>query len=62
MKIYQEEGILAYWKGNGVNIIRIFPYSAAQFMSHEQYKGMLATEDGALTVPRRLAAGALAVS
>lgn len=26
----REEGFLAFWKGNGVNIIRIFPYSAAQ--------------------------------
>jgi hypothetical protein len=25
-----EEGFLAFWKGNGVNIIRIFPYSAGE--------------------------------
>ena len=29
-KIAREEGVRAFWKGNGVNIIRIFPYSAAQ--------------------------------
>lgn len=28
VKIYREEGVWAYWKGNGVNVVRIFPYSA----------------------------------
>jgi hypothetical protein len=28
--ICSEEGFLAFWKGNGVNIIRIFPYSAGE--------------------------------
>lgn len=60
MKIYSEEGILAFWKGNGTNIIRIFPYSAAQLMANDQYKRLLATEDGELTVARRLLSGALA--
>ena len=55
-----EEGILAFWKGNGTNIIRIFPYSAAQLMANDQYKRLLATEDGELTVARRLLSGALA--
>eukprot|EP00899_Mesostigma_viride_P018841 jgi/Mesvir1/26959/Mv20677-RA.1 len=59
-KIFREEGVRAYWKGNGTNIIRIFPYSAGQFMSHEQYKSLLATDNGTLTVARRLMAGALA--
>lgn len=30
----RDEGYLAFWKGNGVNIIRIFPYSAAQVRPH----------------------------
>ncbi|CAI5505159.1 unnamed protein product [Closterium sp. Naga37s-1] len=30
MKIGREEGIRAFWKGNGLNIVRIFPYSASQ--------------------------------
>ena len=60
MKIAKEEGILAYWKGNGVNIIRIFPYSAAQLAANDQYKAYLADAEGNLTTPRRLLAGAMA--
>ena len=59
-KILKEEGFAAFWKGNGTNIIRIFPYSAGQLMSNDQYKRILANADGELTVPRRLVAGACA--
>jgi len=59
-KIFREEGVLSFWKGNGTNIIRIFPYSAAQLMANDQYKRMLVTENGELTVARRLVSGALA--
>lgn len=31
IKIYREEGIMGYFKGNGTNCIRIIPYSAVQF-------------------------------
>jgi len=60
MKIYKEEGVRAYWKGNGTNIIRIFPYSAGQLMSNDMYKRMLAGDRKQLTVPERLVAGACA--
>lgn len=60
LKIVREEGFLAFWKGNGTNVIRIFPYSAAQLMANDQYKRLLATRDGELTVARRLMSGALA--
>ena len=35
--MYQEEGLLAFYKGNGAQIIRIFPYAAIQFTSFETY-------------------------
>jgi solute carrier family 25 phosphate transporter 23/24/25/41 len=59
-KIWREEGAAAFWKGNGTNIVRIFPYSAGQLMANDQYKRALASPEGELTVPRRLAAGACA--
>ena len=60
MKIYREEGILAFWKGNGVNVIRVAPYAAAQLSSNDVYKKMLADEHGKLGLKERLTAGALA--
>ncbi|CAG9466682.1 unnamed protein product [Pedinophyceae sp. YPF-701] len=41
-KIYAEEGLLAFWRGNATNAVRVFPYSAAQMMSNDYYKRMLA--------------------
>jgi solute carrier family 25 phosphate transporter 23/24/25/41 len=37
-KIGAEEGIKGYFKGNGVNCVRIFPTSAFQFYCYETYK------------------------
>jgi solute carrier family 25 phosphate transporter 23/24/25/41 len=60
LKVIREEGVLAFWKGNGTNIIRIAPYSATQMSSNDFYKRMLADDHGSLSVARRLTAGALA--
>ena len=56
----REEGIVAFWKGNGTNLIRVFPYAAAQLSSNDFYKRLLAGEGGNLTVVQRLTAGACA--
>jgi Mitochondrial carrier protein len=42
----REEGLLAFWKGNGANVIRIFPYSAAQLAANDTYKRLLEPKDG----------------
>jgi len=36
--VYKEEGFRGLLKGNGTNVIRIFPYSAVQFAAYERYK------------------------
>ncbi|GAA5896925.1 uncharacterized protein JCM6883_007057 [Sporobolomyces salmoneus] len=61
-KMWKEEGLRGYMAGNGINVIRIAPYSAVQFSSYEFFKsGLISTSsDHKMDTPRRLFAGALA--
>jgi len=57
----REEGIGGYFKGNGTNVVRMFPYSAVQFASYERFKTALIKQgEDDLTVWTRLFAGAAA--
>ncbi|CAH7689375.1 mitochondrial carrier domain-containing protein [Phakopsora pachyrhizi] len=62
LKIGREEGWRGYFRGNGINVIRIAPYSAIQFSSYEVSKKLLSkiSPTGDLTTPLRLSAGAIA--
>jgi len=40
--ILREQGVLAFWRGNGVNVIRIIPNAAIKFSCNDSYKVMLA--------------------
>lgn len=40
-RIFYEEGPKQFWRGNGVNCVRVFPYAAVQFVSYEKYKEMV---------------------
>jgi solute carrier family 25 (adenine nucleotide translocator) protein 4/5/6/31 len=40
-RLYQEEGISAYFKGNLINVIRYFPTQALNFSFKDMYKRML---------------------
>ncbi len=37
-KMIEKEGISSYFKGNGVNVCRIFPFSAIELFTFEKYK------------------------
>ncbi|TCD61774.1 hypothetical protein EIP91_007952 [Steccherinum ochraceum] len=39
-RVYVEEGIAAYWRGNGTNVIRYFPTQALNFAFKDTYKQM----------------------
>lgn len=39
--IVRQESFLSLYKGNGAQMVRIFPYAAVQFMSFEAYKRLL---------------------
>lgn len=58
--ILNEEGLAAFWRGNGVNCIRVAPYAATQFASYEKYKRVMLGDRDSLTIVQRLACGGLA--
>ena len=39
---YIHQGVLAFWRGNGVNVLRIIPNAAIKFSCNDAYKQMLA--------------------
>ncbi|KAF9446354.1 mitochondrial carrier [Macrolepiota fuliginosa MF-IS2] len=61
VRMWREEGFKGFMRGNGINCLRIVPYSAVQFTTYEQLKKWF-TRHGSkeLDTPKRLAAGALA--
>jgi len=61
VRMWQEEGFRGFMRGNGINCVRIVPYSAVQFTTYEQLKKLF-TNNGTrqLDTPTRLLAGALA--
>lgn len=60
-RMWREEGFKGFMRGNGINCLRIVPYSAVQFTTYEQLKKFF-TRHGSkeLDTPKRLASGALA--
>jgi len=58
--VYTNEGIRAFWKGNGIACIRLFPYSAVQFAAFNKLKVMMADkETGRLSALNAMAAGSM---
>ena len=39
--MYRKEGVYGFFKGNGVNVVRIAPFSAFEFFFYELYKQSL---------------------
>eukprot|EP01100_Stratorugosa_tubuloviscum_P014155 TRINITY_DN740_c6_g1_i2.p1 TRINITY_DN740_c6_g1~~TRINITY_DN740_c6_g1_i2.p1 ORF type:complete len:175 (-),score=68.12 TRINITY_DN740_c6_g1_i2:646-1170(-) len=64
-KIFNNEGIYGLFKGNGMAVIRVFPYAAIQFAAFENYRRFANTTfgeiDGVINFACGSAAGATAV-
>lgn len=58
--IYKNEGIRAFWKGNLIACVRLFPYSAIQFAAYNQFKLMLSDDHGRMGAWAAMGAGSAA--
>lgn len=59
-KMWQQEGLRGYFRGNWINCLRIAPYSAVQFSSYELLKNIFTSTGNDITTPQRLIAGSIA--
>jgi solute carrier family 25 phosphate transporter 23/24/25/41 len=59
MRAISKEGPLAFWKGNGANVVKIMPESAAKFYANDVLKAIIARDSQDIRVYERLAAGNL---
>jgi len=57
--IYRKEGIKAFWKGNGIACVRLFPYNAVQFATFTKLKVYFSDEKGKLSPWNAMVSGAL---
>lgn len=58
--VVRQESLLALYKGNGAQMVRIFPYAATQFTTFEVYKSYLDGIFGKTSHIDKFIAGALA--
>ena len=57
--VMKNEGILAFWKGNGANCVRIIPNKGILFMCNDIFISMFKKEHHELTLLDRLLSGSL---
>lgn len=59
--MFREGGVTSYWRGNGINVLKIGPESALKFMAYEQVKRAIKTDDAhELSIYERFFAGSIA--
>ncbi|XP_025832513.1 calcium-binding mitochondrial carrier protein SCaMC-2 isoform X2 [Agrilus planipennis] len=59
--LFREGGVSSFWRGNGINVVKIAPESAIKFAAYEQIKRLIKGEhQSPLSIYERFCAGALA--
>ena len=58
--ILKEGGVRAFWRGNGVNVMKIMPESACKFYAYEALKSRIIEDPDNVKVHERLLSGSLA--
>ncbi|KAJ8667299.1 hypothetical protein QAD02_008961 [Eretmocerus hayati] len=57
----REGGVKSYWRGNGINVLKIGPETALKFMAYEQVKKAIKGQDNRdLSIYERFVAGSIA--
>lgn len=56
--ILHDGGVRGLWRGNGVNVMKVAPETAAKFWAYETLKTMLCDDVDNITLQERFAAGA----
>jgi hypothetical protein len=59
-KINKEAGLRAFWRGNGVNVLKIAPESSIKFLAFDMLKSSIATDPANVTGQERFVAGGAA--
>ena len=57
--MWKAEGVKGFFKGNGVNIVRIAPFSAFEFYFYELYKHVFYPNRNATDFSSKLVCGAM---
>ncbi|KAG8379635.1 hypothetical protein BUALT_Bualt07G0109500 [Buddleja alternifolia] len=58
--IWKEGGLLGFFRGNGLNVLKVAPESAIKFYTYEMFKSFLGDANGDIGTIGRLASGGLA--
>jgi solute carrier family 25 (mitochondrial phosphate transporter), member 23/24/25/41 len=58
--ILNDGGVRAFWRGNGVNVIKVAPETASRFWAYERVKQLICLDPDNISVFERFASGATA--